>query len=236
MIRQIKPLLLVAGLLFAFQVQAQQKVKTKGVKKLESKQDSISYAIGANIGGQIGKDYEVNFDALAQGMADGLAGEDKMLDENQLREVMNTFQQEMQRKVQERKEMEAVNNQKKGEEFLAENKDKPGVKSHESGMQYKVLKAGTGASPTVDNTVKIHYKGTLIDGTEFDSSYSRGEPATFPLKNLIKGWQIAVTMMKEGGKWELYLPADLAYGQNGPPSIGPNQVLIFTIELLEVVK
>lgn len=225
-----------AGLLFAFQAQAQVKVKTKGVKKLESNQDSVSYAIGSNIGSQLGKDYEVNFDALAQGMADGIAGENKMLDEEQVRQVMNSFQQEMQKKMQEKKEMEAVNNQKDGEKFLAENKDKPGVKTHESGMQYKVLTAGTGASPTVDNTVKIHYKGTLINGEEFDSSYSRGEPATFPLKNLIKGWQIAVPMMKEGGKWELYLPSELAYGQNGPPSIGPNQVLIFTIELLEIVK
>lgn len=123
-----------------------------------------------------------------------------------------------------------------GEEFLKENAKKEGVKTLEGGLQYKVLKEGTGKSPAASDTVSVHYRGTLIDGTEFDSSYKRGEPASFPVNRVIKGWTMALQKMKEGSKWMLYIPADLAYGERGTPGgpIGPNQALIFEVELLKV--
>jgi FKBP-type peptidyl-prolyl cis-trans isomerase FklB len=126
-------------------------------------------------------------------------------------------------------------NKKKGEEFLAENKKKPGVKTTESGLQYLVLKEGTGRKPELDDTVHCHYHGTLIDGTVFDSSVDRGTPIDFPLKGVIPGWTEVLQLMKEGSKWRVFIPSKLAYGQRGaPPKIGPNETLIFEIELLQV--
>ena len=126
-------------------------------------------------------------------------------------------------------------NKKKGEEFLAENKKKPGVKTTESGLQYLVLKEGTGKKPELDDNVLCHYHGTLIDGTVFDSSVDRGEPASFPVNRVIPGWTEVLQLMKEGSKWRVFIPSKLAYGQRGaPPKIGPNETLIFEIELLQV--
>jgi FKBP-type peptidyl-prolyl cis-trans isomerase FklB len=126
-------------------------------------------------------------------------------------------------------------NKSAGEEFLAANKLKPGVVTLPDGLQYKVIKEGTGPKPTGSDTVKVHYAGTLIDGTEFDSSYKRGQPATFPVNGVIPGWTEALKLMKVGSTWELYIPSSLAYGANGaPPIIGPNQTLIFKVELLDI--
>lgn len=131
----------------------------------------------------------------------------------------------------------ATDNQSKSDAFLAENKKKPGVKTLADGLQYKVIKEGHGAQPTDSDTVVVDYAGTLIDGTEFDSSYKRGQPATFPVGGVIPGWTEALKLMKAGSTWELYIPASLAYGDQGvPPVIGPNQALIFKVHLIDVKK
>jgi FKBP-type peptidyl-prolyl cis-trans isomerase len=138
--------------------------------------------------------------------------------------------------MQAKNEAEAAENTKKGEEFLAENKKKDGVKVTASGLQYKVIKQGNGPKPKLTDKVKVNYRGTLIDGTEFDSSYKRGTPTEFPLNGVIKGWTEGIQLMPVGSKYEFYIPAELAYGARGPQTVGPNQTLIFEVELLEIVK
>jgi FKBP-type peptidyl-prolyl cis-trans isomerase FklB len=150
---------------------------------------------------------------------------------------MMSFQTEMRTKQMEKQKVAGEKNRKEAEAFLAENKKKEGVKVTASGLQYKVIKAGTGPMPKADDTVVTHYRGTLTDGTEFDSSYKRNEPATFPVKGVIKGWTEALQMMPVGSKWQLVIPGDLAYGERGsPPKIGPNATLQFDIELIEIKK
>lgn len=196
---------------------------------LEDGTDSLSYIIGSSVG----KDFktqniDVDAERVAMGVRDALLDSSKITDE-QAGIFMNAFRMKQ-------TSAQANGNREKGAAFLAENATKEGVITHESGLQYKIIEAGTGASPTLQDQVTIHYRGTLIDGTEFDSSYSRGEPTTFPLNGLIQAWQIAMPMMKEGGKWEIYAPENLAYGEQAPPSIGPGQTLIFFIELIAVPK
>ena len=196
---------------------------------LEDATDSLSYIIGSNVGRDFkAQNLEVDAERVAMGVRDASMDSAKISEQ-----AAGIF---MQNFLQKQQSAQAGANRENGQAFLAENATKEGVQSHESGLQYKVIEAGTGASPTVQDQVKIHYRGTLIDGTEFDSSYSRGEPTTFPLGGLIQAWQIAMPMMKEGGKWEIYSPDNLAYGDQAPPSIGPGQTLIFYIELIEVIK
>ena len=167
-----------------------------------------------------------------------------MLTDEQLQEVMTAFQEvvrKQQEELQKQKEAErklaSEKNRKEGEAFLAANKKKPGVKTLASGLQYKVVKSGKGETPKANDTVSTHYKGTLINGKEFDSSYSRGSPAEFGVSGVIRGWTEALQKMKVGDKWILYVPSELAYGERGSaPDIGPNSVLIFEIELLAVIK
>jgi len=205
-----------------------------GVDKLASETDSVSYAIGQDIATNLqSQGIDINIEAIYQAMKDVGSG-DALLTQEDARQVMMNFQMKMQAKAQADQAAKGQENLEKGQAFLEQNKSAEGVQVHPSGMQYIVMTPGTGASPTVDDEVTIHYKGTLIDGTEFDSSYSRGEPASFPLKNLVQGWQIALPMMKEGGKWKIFLPTDLGYGAQAPPNIGPNQALIFEIELIKV--
>jgi FKBP-type peptidyl-prolyl cis-trans isomerase FklB len=192
--------------------------------------------MGADIGKRLqSQSIDVDPDAFAQGMKDAFSGGKMLLTEQEIKEAITALQKELTEKQAERAKQLGEKNMKAGEAFLAENKKKEGVITLPSGLQYKVIKEGAGKTPKADDTVVTHYRGTLIDGTEFDSSYKRGEPATFPVKGVIPGWTEALQLMKEGSKWELFIPASLAYGDHGAGNaIGPNATLIFEIELISV--
>ena len=203
---------------------------------LKDDKDKVSYSIGLNIGKSMKQEgLDINPDALAAAMKDVFAGKAPQLTDEQVQQVMQAFQQKMMAQKMAAREAGLTKNKAEGEKFLAENKKKDGVKTTASGLQYKVIKDGTGKTPKATDTVKTHYRGTLIDGKEFDSSYKRGEPAEFPVNGVIKGWTEALQLMKEGAKWQLFIPGDLAYGERGAGAdIGPNATLIFDIELLSV--
>jgi len=204
--------------------------------ELKTQKDKASYAIGLDMGGSLKKnDIEVNTDALVKGIKDGLSGEKPLLTDQELKETIAAIQKDLMAKQQEKQKAVAEKNKKDGEAFLEANKKKPGVKVLPSGLQYKVLTEGKGKTPKATDTVTVNYKGTLVDGTEFDSSYKRGQPATFQVKGVIPGWTEALQLMKEGSKWELYIPSNLAYGERGAGGlIGPNSTLIFEVELISV--
>ena len=200
--------------------------------KIESEEQKYSYAIGFQFAQNLkGQNVEVDSKALALAVSDVLSGKDPKISEQEMQASM----QKMYEKRRENMKAEADKNKKSGEDFLAKNKDKGDVKTLESGLQYQVITAGDGAKPGENDTVKVHYKGTLIDGTEFDSSYNRDKPAEFPVKAVIPGWTEALQLMKKGGKWKLWIPSELAYGERGRPSIPPNSVLIFEVELLDIM-
>jgi FKBP-type peptidyl-prolyl cis-trans isomerase FklB len=201
-----------------------------------SKKDKISYSIGMDIGASLKRrEIDLNTDQLEAGLKDALSGSKTKLTEDEAQKILTDFQQELHAKAQELSQKLAEKNKKEGEAFLAANKKKPGIKTLPSGLQYKVITEGTGPIPKATDTVSTNYKGTLIDGTEFDSSYKRGEPATFPVNGVIKGWTEALQMMKVGSKWELYVPSNLAYGPRGAGQvIGPNSTLVFEVELLSI--
>jgi len=207
-------------------------------KKVELKdfKDKVSYSIGLNLGNDFKtQEVDVNADALAQGIKDSLAGGETLMTEDEVKETIVTFQKDLGEKQKARLAKMSEDNLKAGEAFLAENAKKEGVKTTASGLQYKIIKEGTGKKPTANDTVTVHYTGRLIDGTEFDSSVKRGQPATFPVGGVIPGWTEALQMMKEGAKWELFIPANLAYGERGAgPKIQPNSVLTFDVELIKV--
>jgi FKBP-type peptidyl-prolyl cis-trans isomerase FklB len=195
-----------------------------------------SYAIGLDIGSSFKNNaIEVDGAALAAGIADAIAGKPGMTEE-EMQKTLMAFQQEMQAKAQVRQKEQADKNQKAGDAFLAANGKKEGVKTTASGLQYKVIKTGAGRTPKATNTVRTHYHGTLVDGTVFDSSVKRGEPVEFAVNGVIPGWTEALQLMKEGDKWQLFIPAKLAYGERGPGPIGPNAALIFEVELLSIVN
>lgn len=204
--------------------------------ELKTDKEKISYSIGMDIGGSLKRgSVEVDPDLLAKGLKDSYGGGKTMLTEDQARQAIEDFQKTMMAKQAETMKMLSEKNKADGERFLAENAKKAGVKVLPSGLQYKVIAPGTGKSPTAADTVTTHYRGTLIDGTEFDSSYKRGEPATFPLSGVIPGWTEALQLMKEGAKWQLFVPPGLAYGERGAGQvIGPNATLVFEVELLTV--
>jgi len=211
----------------------------QGVKDVELKtfDDSVSYSIGADIARNFkAQEMDINNDAFVNGFVDVASEGDVKITEDQALAVLTKYQQVMSEKMQAKANAAAEENLAKGEAFLAENKTKEGVKVTESGLQYKVITLGSGKKPLATDKVKVHYKGTLIDGEEFDSSYKRGTPIEFPLSGVIKGWTEGVQLMPVGSKYEFYIPADLAYGQRAPESIGPNQTLIFEVELLDIIK
>ena len=195
-------------------------------------QEKISYIIGRDMAGNLKKQgIDVNPDAFIKGMKEAIEGKPSTLSQAEVQEAMMELQQEMGAK----QGAAGAENQKAGEAFLAENKNKEGVKILPSGLQYEVLNEGTGKSPSASDKVTTHYHGTLIDGTVFDSSYERGQPATFPVNGVIAGWTEALQLMKEGAKWRLYIPSALAYGSQGAGDvIGPNAALIFDVELISV--
>jgi FKBP-type peptidyl-prolyl cis-trans isomerase FklB len=202
----------------------------------KTKKEKVSYGIGVNIGKNMkmqGLDIDQGY--LTQGIKDGLNNSKTAMSDKDMDETMKSFQQEMSTKMQAKQKIEGDKNKKEGEAFLEANKKKDGVITLPSGLQYKILKEGSGAKPTATQTVKCNYRGTLIDGKEFDSSYKRGEPTEFPVGQVIKGWTEALQLMPVGSKWQLYIPSNLAYGENGGGSmIGPNAVLIFDIELISI--
>ncbi|MCB0790798.1 MAG: FKBP-type peptidyl-prolyl cis-trans isomerase [Flavobacteriales bacterium] len=199
--------------------------------------DSVSYGIGTDIGHNMrssGMD-SLNVEAMAQGIRDGLDSTERF-DMEAVRPLIQAYMLEAQKKVMAKEQAEAEGNLRKGEEWLAENGKKAGVVTTESGLQYEVLQAGKGPKPQAADKVTVNYKGTLIDGTEFDSSYKHGQPATFGVSQVIPGWTEALMMMQEGARWKLYVPSGLAYGNSRGPGgkLPANSVLIFEVELLKV--
>lgn len=194
-----------------------------------AEEDKLSYSLGLMIGKRMLQNYEsLDFDVMLKAMQAGYGNGETAMTEADADKFLRAFAKEQQSKA-------AAAAKEKGEKFLAENKAKEGVKVTDSGLQYEVVKAGTGDKPKPTDQVKVHYRGTLLDGTEFDSSYSRNQPATFPLNRVIKGWQEGLQLMSPGAEFTFYIPADLAYGSNGAGgNIGPNETLVFKVELLEV--
>lgn len=199
--------------------------------QLKDQKDKVSYSIGMQIGFNLGRQkVDINPDILAAGIKDALANKPQ-LTPDQVKDVMAQFEKDMEQKQKELGEK----NKTEGGKFLEENKKKPDVKTTASGLQYKLIKEGTGAQPKATDMVTVNYRGTLIDGTEFDSSYKRGQPATFPVNGVIKGWTEALQLMKQGSKYQLFIPANLAYGERAMgPDIGPNSTLIFEVELQDI--
>ena len=204
--------------------------------ELAGDKEKLSYSIGMDIGGNLKRQsIEVDPDLLAKGLKDRYGGGKTILTEEEARQAIMNFQKALMAKQAETMKQQAEKNKAEGEKFLAENAKKEGVKTLPSGMQYKEITSGTGKSPTAADTVTTNYKGTLIDGTEFDSSYKRGQPATFPVSGVIPGWTEALQLMKEGAKWQLFIPPALAYGERGAGrEIGPNATLVFEVELISV--
>ena len=198
---------------------------------LKDQKEKVSYSIGMNIGLNLARQkVDINPDILAAGIKDAIAGKPQ-LTQDQVKEVMGQFEKDMEQK----QKAAGEKNKADGAKFLEDNKKKEGVKTTASGLQYKVLKEGTGAQPKATDMVTVNYRGTLIDGTEFDSSYKRGQPATFPLNGVIKGWTEGLQLMKPGGKYQFFVPSNLAYGERSVgPDIAANATLIFDVDLLEV--
>jgi FKBP-type peptidyl-prolyl cis-trans isomerase FklB len=217
----------IGGVLFA--------ADEKPAAQFKDNRDKVSYSLGVNIGNSMKmQGADVDIEQVAAGMRDMLGGKAK-LTEAEVRETLMAWQQDLRAKRMEKQKVEGEANRKAGEEWLANNAKKPGVKTMPSGLQYKVLVAGKGAKPQPSDTISAHYKGTLTDGTEFDSSYSRGQPLSIPVLGVIAGWQEALTNMSVGDKWELYIPGNLAYGERGsPPKIGSHATLVFEMELLGI--
>jgi FKBP-type peptidyl-prolyl cis-trans isomerase FklB len=211
--------------------------KKPTVLTLTTQKQKASYAIGLNIGKSMHKDsVDVDPSILLRGLRDGLAGTKPLLTDDEARAAMVALQADLRKKGEEKMLVQGEANKKEGDAFLAENKTKEGVVALPSGLQYKILKEGTGPKPAATDTVVCQYKGTLLDNTEFDSSYKRGQAATFPVSGVIKGWTEALQLMPVGSKWELFIPPDLAYGARGGPGggIGPNATLVFEVELVSI--
>lgn len=209
--------------------------KNPSETKLDSEMEKVSYSFGVDLGKRIGENTELDVAAFSAGVSDGIEGGELQMSEEDMMATLQGYQQKKMAEMQAEAEQEATENQQASEAFLAANAEKDGVVVLDSGLQYKVLEAGEGAKPTADDTVEVHYRGTLIDGTEFDSSYARGESITFPVGGVIAGWTEALQLMPVGSKWELYIPSDLAYGPGGTQGmIGPNQALVFEVELLGI--
>lgn len=205
---------------------------------LKTQKDKVSYGIGVDVARNFTRlGIEIDQDALIKGLKDGLSGEKLLMTESDLRATMNAYQVELRGRMMQAMQAAAVENKKKGDAFLSENKTKEGVVTLPSGLQYKILKAGNGNKPSEADTVECNYRGTLIDGTEFDSSYWTGKPATFKVTGVIPGWTEALKLMPVGSKWQVFIPSQLAYGERGAGrDIGPNATLIFELELLAAIK
>jgi FKBP-type peptidyl-prolyl cis-trans isomerase FklB len=199
--------------------------------------EKASYALGMNVGSSLQRQsVDIDPDIFEKGLKDAMSGGKTLMTEEEARAALMELQTEVRAKQEEKTKLALENNKKEGDAFLGANKSKEGVVTLPSGLQYKILKQGTGPKPTAGDTVECNYRGTLINGTEFDSSYKRGQPATFPVSGVIKGWTEALQLMPVGSKWQLFIPSNLAYGERGTPGgeIGPNATLIFEVELLSI--
>jgi len=211
--------------------------KTQAPLTLKTQKDKASYAIGMNIGKNLKRDsVEVDPAVLYRALKDAYTGSKLLLTEEEAKTALTTLQTEVRGKEEAKTKAAAVENKKTGEAFLAANKTKEGVVTLPSGLQYKIIKEGNGPKPTAEDTVLCNYRGTLVDNTEFDSSYKRGEPLKIPVGGVIKGWTEAIQLMPAGSKWQLFIPSDLAYGERGAPGspIGPNSTLVFEVELISI--
>ncbi|HTG33976.1 MAG TPA: FKBP-type peptidyl-prolyl cis-trans isomerase [Thermoanaerobaculia bacterium] len=204
--------------------------------KPESVQDRASYVIGYNLGRTLKQnDVDANSDLIVKGLRDGMTGANGMLTDAEMQSTMQEFQKQVQTQQEAKQKVVGEKNKAEGEAFLAKNKARAGVKTTASGLQYEVEKEGTGPTPKATDTVTVNYKGTLMDGSTFDSSYDRGQPATFVLNQVIPGWTEGVQLMKVGSKYKFYIPSALGYGDKGAgATIGPNAPLIFEVELLSI--
>jgi FKBP-type peptidyl-prolyl cis-trans isomerase FklB len=210
--------------------------KSAATTALKTPKDKFSYALGMNLGASLHKQsVDVDPNIVAQGLRAALAGGKTLLTQEEAQAALTEVQNELRKKQQEKMQVAGEANKKEGEAFLASNKAKEGVVTLPSGLEYKILKEGTGPKPTASDSVVCNYRGTLINGTEFDSSYKRGQPATFPVNGVIKGWTEALQLMPVGSKWQLFVPSSLAYAERGAGGdIGPNATLIFEVELLSI--
>ncbi|WP_417392178.1 FKBP-type peptidyl-prolyl cis-trans isomerase [Gimesia sp.] len=226
----------VAFLGFSASANAQNEKADSGKSALKDQKQKVSYGIGFNLGQNLMRDQlDLDPQILAKGIVDAMTKQKPQMTEEEIRDTLLAFQKELRDQQEAKMKKAQAENVTKGKKFLEANAKKEGVKTTKSGLQYKVIKSGKGKTPTDKDSVTTHYRGTLIDGTEFDSSYKRNQPATFPVSGVISGWTEALQLMKEGDKWQLFIPSDLAYGERGSgPDIGPNEVLIFDIELLKV--
>lgn len=205
---------------------------------LKNSTDKTSYAMGLETGMALKRhDAKINPTAFAKGLSDGLSGAKPAMSKDEVEKTLKAFQQANLQKLQKEFKQKASENATKSAAFLKANKDKPGVKTTASGLQYKILTPGTGAKPTANDKVTVNYEGKLVNGKVFDSSYKRGKPTTFPVNGVIKGWSEGLQLMKTGATWMFYIPAKLAYGQQGVPGvIGPNDALIFKVNLIKIDK
>lgn len=219
-----------ALLLISFGCAADEKLTLKG------DDDKQSYALGLEIGNNLRRQpMDLNPEIVAQGLQDALAGGETLMTEQEASDTMAALRKEMAEKQITQMKEKSEKNKAEGEAFLEENRKKEGVVTLPSGLQYKVIQEGTGKTPLATDTVTVHYKGTLIDGTEFDSSHRRGQPASFPVTGVIRGWTEALQLMKEGARWQLFIPSELAYGERGAGrDIGPHATLIFEVELISI--
>lgn len=206
--------------------------------QLKTQKDKVSYSIGMNLGHDFkAKGIEVNPKVLAQGLHDAMAGGKTLLTDQEARQTLIGVQRKLMAQQAAKMKELAETNAKEGSKFLAENAKKTGVKVLPSGLQYKIIKSGKGEPPKAEDTVTVNYRGTLVNGKVFDSSFKRGRPATFPVSGVIPGWTEALQLMKPGARWELFIPPKLAYGARGAgPTIGPNSTLIFQVDLLKVKR
>ncbi len=202
---------------------------------LKTPKDKLSYVIGVQIANDL-KSQSIDVDPaiVSRGLQDSLSGKSLLISDQEAKDIIAAFSKERAGKMAEERKKVGEKNKQEGAAFLAANKKKEGVKTTPSGLQYKVIKEGTGKTPKATDTVTVQYKGTLVNGTEFDSSYKRGQPATFPVSGVIRGWTEGLQLMKEGAQWQLFIPPELAYGEQGAGPIGPNATLIFEVELVSV--
>jgi FKBP-type peptidyl-prolyl cis-trans isomerase FkpA len=232
------PRILAAALAAVLATACAPKDGASGTSNLDTDAQKFGYAIGADIGKSLApvKD-EVDLVALVDGIEEALAGKDLRLDDEGREKIKSEVSRKIQEKQMAERTAKAAAAKDAGEKFLAENAKRDGVKTTASGLQYEMMSEGSGAMPKATDKVTVHYKGTLIDGTEFDSSYSRGQPVTFPLGNVIPGWTEGLQLVKTGGKTRLYIPSSLAYGERGAGAkIGPNEALVFEVELIAIEK